>query len=119
MTNLEFAQGLRALADLYERHPEMLVPDHRLFLYLPYSEQPARYAETIKALADGGTVTKAPPKPDDWYLRVNRQFSALSVDLSIERSALCKRVVKMQAVETWECPDSLIEALGESNAETT
>lgn len=117
MTNLEFAQGLRELADLYERHPEMLVPNHNLFLYLPYSEQPARYAETVKAFADGGLVSKK-AKPDDYYLCVNRVFpSGLSVELNIERSALCKRVVKMQAVETWECPDSIL-GLGEPDAET-
>lgn len=118
MTNREFVQGLRELADLYERHPEMLVPDHRLYLYLPYSEQPPRYAETVKALADGGVVTKK-AKPDDYYLCVNRTFGALTVELNIERSALCKRVVKMQAVETWECPDSILGLAGGNDAETT
>ena len=30
MTNLEYANGLRAIADLYERHPELKLP----YLYI-------------------------------------------------------------------------------------
>lgn len=118
MTNQEFVQGLRELADLYERHPEMLVPNHQLYLYLPYSETPQRYAETVKALADGGTVRKKGSRDkDDFYFGVARDFAALTVEFNIERQALCKKVIKMKAVETWECPDSIL-GLGGDDAET-
>jgi hypothetical protein len=109
MTNLKFAEGLRALADLYERHPEMLVPDHGLSLYMPYDTKSENLRATIKAFTDGGTVHKDPS--DEYYYRLHRFFGVLEVTVNVERSVFCKKVTRMKMVETWECPDSILEGL--------
>ena len=120
MTNLEFTQGLRELADLYERHPEMQCPGANLHLYLPYDTNIEHVRASVKAFADGGVVTKRAPKDSlEFYYRLERTFAGgLKVELNIERSAVCKKVTKMQIVETWECPESLLDDGKESDEET-
>lgn len=111
MTNQDFAQGLRELAALYERHPELITPNTSLYLYLPWDTSAKRLRASLKAFADGGIVTKRAPSDDlDTYFRFQRTFTGgLTVELNIERSVVCRRVRKMQMVETWECPEAILE----------
>ena len=120
MTNFEFAQGLRELADLYERHPELKASPAAVYLYLPYDTDSEHLRAAVKAFADGGVVTNRAPKDSlEFYYRLERIFAGgLKVELNVERSAVCKKVTKMQMVETWECPDSLLDDGKESDEET-
>lgn len=102
MTNQEFAQGLRELAEIYERDERMAQPD-RLELHL-FTSTGEQFRDSVKALALGGVVDKIEPKEGDYFYRVQRTLSSgLVVRLTIDRSAVCRKVRKMAMVDTWEC----------------
>jgi hypothetical protein len=107
LTNAQFAQGLRELAAIYEDHPEILNPEGLTF-YLPYGAKPEDFRATIRALAP---ITKIGPKYlDDSYYRVSRTCKdGLTVEVNTDRKSVCRRVQKMQLVDTWECPESILE----------
>jgi hypothetical protein len=55
MTNLEFAQGLRGVADFYEQNPEAIQP-YPFLLANAYERK--QYIEMLKMMAHGGRVEK-------------------------------------------------------------
>src|SRR4051812_27747210 len=110
LTNARFAQGLRELAEIYESDERMLQPGEGKLIF--YVHVPASdFRGSVIALAAGGKVDKVPPAgKDEYYYRVRRALpSGLIVELATSRSEVCRKVQKMQLVETWECPDSLLD----------
>ena len=112
MTNLEYANGLRAIADLYERHPELKLPYLDITIH---AEDKADFIISLKALSDGGTVAKS-SKDDPDYPSISkhiatREFSGVTLEVEIYKSVICRKVRKTvtREIETWECPDSLME----------
>lgn len=109
LTNAQFAQGLRELAEIYESDERMALPDGwELGLYVSGA---APFRGTAMALSAGGRVGKLPPRDrDEYYYRIRRVLpSGLAIQISTPRSEVCKRVERMQLVTTWECPDSLLD----------
>jgi hypothetical protein len=108
-TTQDFAQMLRALADLYEADSRMLVPD-KFEIFLGGYVSKEQLAALAKALATGGTVDKILPKGEDgFWFELHRVFGGLPVSFTFPRDLVCKRVQKMQMVETWDCSDSLLD----------
>jgi hypothetical protein len=98
------ATGLRELADLIARNPELApVADNRLLMFvLPDfdSDEPAAAMFARLARMLGGTRTK---DADDTYVTVTRKFGPLAVDVYTTRDLVCERVVV--GTETVEVPD--------------
>ena len=113
LTSTQFAAGLRELADIYEAHPEAAAP-RTLWVFLPYETTPDAARATIKALSDGGRVDKVAPYSETSTTYTVRRLlpSGLTVDLHTERSTVCRRVSRMQMVDTWECPESILATEG-------
>lgn len=115
MTNKDFAAALREIADLYERDERMVLPPDFDF-YLGFINKEAIQG-VLRALATDARVDKLPPRDkDDFWYRLRREFAGVQVTFSFPRDAVCKRVQKMQLVETWECPEAILES-EEPNAE--
>lgn len=108
MTNIEYARGLRALADFYEKTPSMPLPYPQIGIYLYGREEFLKAAVT---LSKGGDVEKKAddPKVTNPYYHVLRQFGTLTLDLNIPRSTICRLVTPAQ----YDCPDSFLAAAAE------
>jgi hypothetical protein len=104
VTNIEFAAGLRELADLYEQHPEMAHPGSiDLFLYCSREQ----FADTVKAMGSECRVDSG----DNYFFKVARNFGAVSVILYTPRANVCRKVRRLKEVDDWECVDSSLESL--------
>lgn len=110
-TAIDFANGLRALADFYEAHPEMPLPypDHHVFMY---DREP--FLRAVKELADSGRVTKEADNRDESWPRFHaiRMFGPVRLDVEIDRKTIC-RLVEPARPAVYECPDSLLEEAAE------
>ena len=110
MTNLEYAAGLRAIADLYERHPELVLPYPVIHARADSKDD---FIMGAKALADGGIATKSTDAdgayPSIAGHHVKRAFHGVTLDLEIYKSLVCRKVRRMVEMDVWECPDSLLE----------
>lgn len=115
----EYVQGLRALADFYEAHPE--VP-------LPYSEQNIYALDTkdeAKMLAEAlGTFEK---EYNEWHFTMVKRFGPIQMRFVFNRGNVCtKKVVGVKTIPAefveahtrparteeiveWDCPDSLLD----------
>ncbi len=109
MDNKTFAQGLRELADIYEADERMAVPP-KLDIDI-FNVTPEVYRGAVRAISLGGKAEKLPARsPDEYFYRVKRELpSGVVVELVTQRSGVCRRVQKMQLVDTWECPDSILD----------
>jgi len=95
------ADGLRELADWYEKHPEVGLPSVRIELDSLNADEAIRgLALTAKAF---GTCEK---KFGSYLISINRRFGPVRVSAHVDRDSVCKRVV------TWKCPESLLATLG-------
>jgi hypothetical protein len=109
MTNAEFANSLRAVADFYEKHPDMpQPPEASLWVY---THSKTYFLNAAKMMADGGTIQKRVDLPGDVmnYYHVERLFGGFLLDLCITRETMCRKVKQMVEIETFVCPDSLLE----------
>ena len=111
MNNTEFAQSLREIADLFERHPEATLPHPKLYITVSDRED---FIRTVKALSDGGTVRKYIDGEESTWPRYHgaRDFHGLVVDCHIDRKSVC-RMIKPAQPAIYECPDSLLEQAAE------
>lgn len=101
MTNLEFATGLRLIADFYEAQPEM-----EQFSVGVYATGRDGFLKSLKTLSHGGKVTKDLSDTSQYaYVRAERMFGDLKMTLSVSKECICKRIVSVR----YECPDSLLE----------
>lgn len=109
LTNAQFAQGLRELAEIYESDERMEQPQG-LDIWLNAS-RPERFRESVKALALGGKVEKLTPSSDaEYFYRVRRVMpSGVTVTLITARGSVCRKVQKMVMTDVWECPDSILD----------
>lgn len=108
ITNEQFANGLRAIADFYEAHPDMKQP------YMPIWVNCWSRDEFLKSaveLAKGGRVTKSADPSTHSYPRYHatRFFGDVAVDVVVDRSTVCRLV----RPAVYECPDSLLEEAAE------
>lgn len=97
-----YADGLRELADWYEKHPEM--PGHGVYVHLddyPRGQARANLALAAKAM---GNCEKS---FSSYSVAVTRKFGAVTLTASVDRDAICKKIV------TYDCPESLLKELGE------
>lgn len=108
MTNLEYANGLRALADFYENNSEMELPWNIISIHVHGRES---FLKTAVNMAKGGKVKKwADAETDSYpYYHVTRQFGEISLDLRIPRSEVCRLISPAR----YECIDSLLESAHE------
>lgn len=110
MTNLDYASGLRAIADLYEKHPELVLPYETIHVR---ADSKDAFAVGAKALADGGMATKSTDADGNYPSlaghHIKRTFHGVTLDLEIYKSIICRKVRKMVERDVWECPDSLLE----------
>ena len=99
MTNLEFANGLRAIADFYEKHEDMkqftcfiYVWDHKTFL------------DQFRILKSAGWVDKDYGKNEEHSaVKISHVFDKVKLTVSVDKGQVCERIV------TYRCPDSLLE----------
>ena len=102
MTNQDFAKALRELADLYD-DPRMIPQDHALQIY-PARMGPEEFGKMVRAL---GAIEKlAERDQQEYFYRIKKTLpSGIDVIFSVERSSVCRRVLKSRMVEEWEFPD--------------
>jgi hypothetical protein len=108
MTNLEYAAGLRQVAEFYETHPEMPLPPATICVY---SWQKPDFLVSVKEMAKGGTIhKKVDADAECGYYRTIRHFGAVQLEASIPRRTICRLVTPA----VYDCPDSLLEELEQS-----
>ena len=137
MTNIEFANSLRLIADFYEENQDMTVPCVQEFtVYISNSD---KLVELTHILARHGLARKV---ADDYSYKVRRAFGELAIELYASRSNVCSiaeyveetkevpvqinkvdPVYEMQVqtvrVPVWKCPDSLLAKALDDGGDTT
>jgi hypothetical protein len=105
MTNLEYANSLRQVADFIESHPDFPQPHHTISVHAWGGKGP--FLSAVVLLKDGGTVQKTADDPEKTWPRYHakRLFGGITLDIGIDRSEICKLVRPAQ----YDCPDSLME----------
>jgi hypothetical protein len=107
MTNEEKIQGLRDLADLLEREPELCeAMTSPTMLYVFEHADTARFARLGLAL---GNATKG---VKDNYYNIEREFGPLTLQVTTRRENVCvKTVVGIEQVETFAPDPEVVAAL--------
>ena len=107
MTNLEFANGLRLIADFYEKHEGM-----QQFTAYVHTWGKAAFLKNLLVLSDGGDVAKDMSDTSQYAkVRLKRMFGAVALEVAVDKDYVCEKIV------TYRCPDSLLEEA--MNAEET
>ena len=94
------AQGLRQVADLLDEHPvlaDKLGVNQELAVW---ADSPSQLAELLRALADGGRVTKSSFGTEDQYILLQRTFTG-NLKLKIytrKANAGCKKVKVLKEI---------------------
>lgn len=111
MTNIEYAAGLRELADFYETHPAMPQAHNPLRVYIYGREN---FIRAALELSSGGKITKSADKPTEIYpyYHAKRMFGGVGLDVVINRNQVCRLV----SPAVYDCPDSLIAEAAEYTA---
>ena len=91
MTNKEYADSLRLLADHYEKHPELQLPYDALKGAVD-SYGLGSKEEVRTVLRNLGSCKKE--YRDDGYLVITKPFGALTLTFYAQRESVCERVVK-------------------------
>lgn len=100
------AESLRLLADWYETHPTADPPNSIGIWLSGWGDR----QKTLASLAHWAMDLKPCVKElTDYNFSLNRQFGNLTFNVSVSRDAVCKKIV------TYDCPESLLAALGEEN----
>ena len=100
-TEMTIAEGLRELADWYERHPEVARPLVRIEVDDSNPDE-AVHGLAVTAKAFG----KCKKHFGSYLISVSRDFGPVNVVAHVSRDTVCKKVV------TWKCPESLLATLG-------
>lgn len=96
-TAVEYAAGLRELADWIEAHPEVDTPSREFTVYSLNTKQEA--ADCLRAL----TPCKKEYKADNFFL--SREFGPITLSFMFYRNAICtKRVIGTKEVGTQVIP---------------
>ena len=127
METIEFTQSLRQIADFYDKHPEVPLPD--AFRFAIYTvDEPEDIAPIAKAF---GSSFKS---YDDNYFKLTKRFGVIDLQVVALRDKVCtKRVVGTkkvivktpvvndlpisyiekeveQEIVEWDCGDSILQA---------
>lgn len=123
MTNKEYADSLRLIADFFEQHTEIEIPQSERFDYYRYDTK-ADMAKLARAL--GGKTDKV--VSGDWF-ELHHKFGAITFRAVANRADVCEKrqigtrpvpeqVLFARPAETipaheepiyeWVCPDSLL-----------
>ena len=99
MTNQEFANGLRLIADFYEAHEDM-----KQFMCFIYAWSHKDFLKYFQILKTTGRVDKDfssdGPSAD---VKISHTFGDVRLTVSVDKGQVCERIV------TYKCPDSLLE----------
>ena len=110
------AQGFRQVADLLDKHPALadkLGADQELTMW---ANSPSQLVEFLRALADGGRVTKSSFGTEDQYIKLQRTFLG-NLKLKIytgKANAGCKKVKVVKESEEWQC-GPLLDSVNEAD----
>lgn len=117
LTRQEKIDAMRRVLDFLAENPKFPVPASmgHLDIYIPSWNDGKGKQELAACARMLGTFEKA---PDESYFKIRRDFGGASIEVRIDRSAVCekKTVTKTVTVDEWQCPDSLLEfdaAVGE------
>jgi hypothetical protein len=100
LTNIEYANGLRKLADLYEQNPNMDQPFGDLHII---STRRDKYDATVAALVPDNIEDKGDT------LRVRAGAPIPIVVTGMKQYMGYQKVKRMVEREVWERPDTLLE----------
>ena len=131
MTNLEYADSLRKLADFYEANPELERPGTDDTMTIFSVHQKSRFIAAIRSFGACKKTT------DETFYRISKPFGKLTLECVIYRSQICtarkvEKLVKklvpvayeqvakpepsaweerevLETVTEWDCPGSLLE----------
>ena len=95
------ADGLRELADWYEKNPTVKPPSVTIHLWP--DEPGVTISELNRTMRAFGTYEK---KINDHYIHISRNFGPVPVDVMASRDYLCEKVI------TWKCCDDLVNLIG-------
>ena len=112
MNGQEYARGLRAIANWYEAHPDMPIPQEKISVtrVKETKEEATRIIEALK------------PCQKEWdsdFFRLTRDFDGLRFEVIFMRSAVCTRRVighrvvpaqeeRIVEVVEWDCEPALL-----------
>ena len=99
------AQGLREVADLLDIHPSLADKLGAYQELSTWANSPSQLTELLRALADGGRVTKRSFGTEDQYIKLERTFPG-GITFKIftgKENAGCKKVTVMKKSEEWQC----------------
>jgi hypothetical protein len=132
MTNKEYADGLRLIADFYETHPRMPLPSNggtngfTVFAGRAEGLVAKSLSEIAAILVDGGDLEKT---ANETFYCVSREFGSLRFEVLDYRKNVCTVVGSHKEIKTvtrtitpavtqvvqeeieildWECPKSLL-----------
>lgn len=106
ITAVQFADGLRQVADFIEAHPNIRLPWDQLICW--YSER-ASFVAAVAAMAKGGKVTKNAETGEYADYIATREFGPIKLQARIPRKTICRLV----SPAVYDCPDSLLEEAAE------
>ena len=99
MKNQEFANGLRLIADFYEKHDDM--KQFTCFIYAWSHEEFIKYFKILKTTGYVDKNMGANGEHAD--VKVSHTFDKVKLVISVDKGQVCERIV------TYRCPDSLLE----------
>lgn len=99
-----YTAGLRALADLLDRHPELELPLHG-GQFSPITVYPNRETAREQAQKWARAAGGADKDFRDGWVDVHLRLHGLRVDVTVCREAVCERVVTGTREVTKEIPD--------------
>lgn len=112
MNGIDYARGLRLIADWYEAHPDIPVPhieEIGVYGVEETREEAARIAEALK------------PCRKEWdkdFFKLVRDFGPIKLKFVFMRKAVCTQRVVKRLVEVieWDCDSSLLTEGAEEEA---
>jgi hypothetical protein len=110
MTNTEYANSLRLVADFYEKNPAMPLPAAADVTIWKWDKE--SFLKAAIELSKGGKVQKCTTAGISPAYHAIRTFGSIKIDIQIDRSTVC-RLVKPAQDAVYECPDSLLEEAAE------
>lgn len=120
-TKVAFAEGLRELAALIDKHPE-LTPKYETRITV-WAHTPEKLKELLPALIDGSGIANPVTKKESGSVKqffdFHRRFSGdIIFEVTTEKkNAGCQKVTIMVPVEEWQC-GPVLEGLGIQEAKT-
>jgi len=103
MENKDYVAGLRAMADFYEKHPDLPKPfdDGVAVVYV------ASKAGMVEVARQAGKVEK---KYSDHYFELTKQLGAIQLSFFTLREAVCRAIIKgKKTVPSYYVPEHEVD----------